>query len=106
MYQTARMLAIALSRSALAVCITRLAIRSFHQRHQPADEQRDHRIEQRHRQAGGEHRREPALRLAYEMPIESEQALRRRARPRTGRATDTRLEKLQDYRQHTRFSAE
>ena len=37
------------------------------------------RVDQRHRQAGGEHQRVPALGLAHEVPVEREQAGRRRA---------------------------
>ncbi len=59
----------------------RHAVARFHQRDQLADEERDHRIERRHRQAGGEHRRVPPLGLAHEVPVEAEQARRRRIRP-------------------------
>ena len=59
----------------------RLPVGRFHQRHQPADEERDHRVEQRHREAGGEHGRVPALRLPHEVPVEGDQPLRRRAWP-------------------------
>ena len=57
----------------------RHAIGRFHQRHEAPDEERNHRIEQRHRQARREHRREPAFGLLDEMPIELEQPGRRRA---------------------------
>jgi hypothetical protein len=47
-----------------------LAIGGFHQRHEPADEEWNHGIEQRHGEARREHGRVPALRLLYEVPIE------------------------------------
>jgi hypothetical protein len=69
-----------------------LAVDRFHEGHQLADEHRDHRVDQRHREAGDEHQRVPALRLADEVPVEREQSGRRRARPGGGRAADTGLE--------------
>src|SRR5881392_3562758 len=137
MYQTARMLDIALSRKEPPVCITRFAIRPAkslwknvrlwrttcqwlcqrirlvapgtstfwritmslriasgrtkstsaviaasigrHQRDEPADDQRDHGVEQRDTEAREEHPRVPALRLADEVPIERGERLRRLA---------------------------
>ena len=148
MYQTARMLETTLSRTALLVCITRLAMRpaksfwkkgqlwrttcqwlcqrirlvtpgttmllrttlsasstsgrpsstsapiassigsacctaaarsaALHQAHQAADEERDHGVDQRHRQAGDEQGAVQPARLADEVPVEGPQPGRRR----------------------------
>src|SRR5213592_911345 len=157
MYQTARMLAITLSRNALAVCMTRLAMRpaksfwkngqfcrttcqwlcqrimlvtpgisafwrinmsarleradeeheshhageqgplrvesrlavdGLHQRNQLPYEHRDHRVDQRHGQAGHEHKRVPALGLAHEVPVKGDESRRRLARTRARRSAD------------------
>ena len=73
------------------------AVGGFHQPHQAADEERDQRVDQRHRQAGGEHRREQPARLAHEVPVERQQALRRRGR-RQGRRADAAFEEGEHQR--------
>ena len=74
----------------------RLPVGRFHQRHQPADEERDHRVDQRHREAGGEHGRVPALGLPHEVPVEGDQPLRRLPLAGTGRPADS-VEEFQDF---------
>ena len=68
------------------------AIGRLHQRHQPPDEERDHRVEQRHGEARGEHRGEPGFCLPDEMPVESDEAGRRRIRSRARRPVDATVE--------------
>ena len=61
------------------------SVGGLHQAHQAADEHGDQRVDQRHHQAGDEHRAEQALGLAHVMPVEGHQRLRwRRARARGG----------------------
>ena len=67
------------------------------QEHEPADEERNHGIERRDRQADDEHRRVPALGLPDEVPVEGEQALRRRARPGAGGRPNLRRKELQMF---------
>jgi len=61
------------------------AVGGLHQRHQLADEDRDQGVDQRHAQAGGQHREVQAACLADEVPVEREQAWRRCAGRRRGR---------------------
>ena len=61
----------------------RLPVRRLHQRHEPADEQRNDGIEQRNGEACGEHGRVPALRLPNEVPVERDQSFGRSAGWRT-----------------------
>ena len=46
-----------------------LAIGRLHQRDEPADQERDHGVEERNAEARGEHRRVPALGLTDEVPM-------------------------------------
>jgi hypothetical protein len=73
-----------------------LPVGRFHERDQPADEQRDHRVEERHREAGGEHGPVPALGLPHEVPVEGDERLRRLALSGTGRPADS-VEEFQDF---------
>ena len=54
-----------------------LGLRAGDEGHDPADEDRDHGVEQRHQEAGDEQRCEQALGLAGKVPIERHQAGRR-----------------------------
>ena len=66
----------------------RLPVGRLHQRHEPPDEERNDGVEQRHREARGEHGGVPALGLAHEVPIECDERLRRLARPGARRASN------------------
>jgi len=69
----------------------RAAIGRLHERHEPADEYGDRRVDQGDREAGDEHQHVPALRLAREVPVEGEQTRWRLARPRACGPADSRL---------------
>ena len=61
----------------------RLPLRRLHQRHEPADEQRNDGIEEGNGEACGEHGRVPALRLPNEVPVERNQSFGRTSGWRT-----------------------
>src|SRR5262249_54761130 len=60
----------------------------FHQRHELADEYRDHGVDQRDGEARDEHERIPALSLAREVPVKGDQPGRRGAGAYARRSAD------------------
>jgi hypothetical protein len=69
-----------------------VTIGEFHQRHQPADEDGDHHVDQRNCQARREYSQIPPAGLPHEVPVERQQPGGRNAGTGGGRATDAGLE--------------